>query len=108
MERRPSTRPSRAARSNRSFGANHQPHPGTAGSPGRPETDPPPRPPRGWYLPDVASKRRELDSFDIVEGLVIKDGPQVEVLNGVSLHGGLVVSWPMVATVTAEMTVSRR
>ena len=61
---------------------------------GRPRTRRPP-PPRGWYLPDVAAAKAELDSFDIVEGLVIKDGPQVEVLNGVSLHGGLVVSWPV-------------
>ena len=65
-----------------------------------------PPPPPGWYLPDVAAAEAELDSFDIVEGLVIKDGPQVEVLNGVSLHGGLVVSWPIVSPVTAEMTVT--
>lgn len=65
-----------------------------------------PPPPRGWYVPDVAAGRAELDSFDIVEGLVLKDGPQVEVLNGVSLHGGLVVSWPIVAPVTAAMTVA--
>ncbi len=43
-----------------------------------------PPPPLGWYLPEVAARRLELDSFDIVEGLVIKGGPQVEVLNGVS------------------------
>ncbi len=71
----------------------------------RPRTRRPP-PPRGWYLPDVAAAKAELDSFDIVEGLVIKDGPAVEVLNGVSLHGGLVVSWPTVSPVTAEMTVA--
>jgi putative transposase len=65
-----------------------------------------PAPPRGWYLPDVAAATTELDSFDIVEGLVIKDGPEVEVLNGVSLHGGLVVSWPTAAPVTAQMTLS--
>jgi putative transposase len=64
-----------------------------------------PPPPTGWYLPDVAAGRAELDSIDIVEGLVIKGGPQVEVLNGCSLHGGLVVSWPVVSPVTAEMTV---
>ena len=64
-----------------------------------------PPPPTGWYLPDVAAGRTELDSIDIVEGLVIKGGPQVEVLNGVSLHGGLVVSWPVASPVTAEMTV---
>ena len=36
-----------------------------------------------------------LDSFDVVEGLVIEGGTEVRVLNGVSLHGGLVASWPM-------------
>jgi len=71
---------------------------------GRRRTRRPP-PPHGWYLPEVATAKAELDSFDIVEGLVIRDGPQVEVLNGVSLHGGLVVSWPTASPVTAEMTV---
>jgi hypothetical protein len=42
----------------------------------------------------VAAGRAELDSFDIVEGLVIRGGTEVEVLNGISLHGGLCVSWP--------------
>jgi hypothetical protein len=65
-----------------------------------------PPPPTGWYLPDVAAAKAELDSFDIVEGLVIKDGPEVEVLNGVSLHGGLVASWPTAAPVTAALTVT--
>jgi len=63
-------------------------------------------PPRGWYLPDLAAARVELDSFDIVEGLVIKGGPQVEVLNGVSLHGGLVASWPVAAPVTTDVTLA--
>jgi hypothetical protein len=71
---------------------------------GRKRTRRPPPPP-GWYLPEVAAAKAELDSIDIVEGLVIKDGPQVEVLNGVSLHGGRVVSWPVVSPVTAELTV---
>jgi transposase len=53
-----------------------------------------PAPPPGWYLPDVTSRRAELDSFDFVEGLVIQHGPHVEVLNGISLHGGLIGSWP--------------
>lgn len=71
---------------------------------GRQRTRRPPPPP-GWYLPEVAADQAELDSIDIVEGLVIKDGPQVEVLNGCSLHGGLVVSWPVPSPVTAAMTV---
>ena len=65
-----------------------------------------PAPPPGWHLPEVASRRRELDSFDVVEGLVIKDGPQVEVLNGISLHGGLAASWPVEAGVTAKLVVA--
>jgi putative transposase len=64
-----------------------------------------PPPPPGWHLPEVASKQRELDSFDVVEGLVIKGGPQVEVLNGISLHGGLAASWPVEASVTAKVVV---
>jgi hypothetical protein len=52
-----------------------------------------PPPPKGWYLADVARRRAELDSFDIVEGLVIKGGTDVEVLNAISLHGGLCGSW---------------
>jgi transposase len=63
-----------------------------------------PASPPGWYLPDLAARRAELDSFDIVEGLVIKGGTHVEVLNATSLHGGLVGSWPT-ATVTAKATV---
>ena len=62
-------------------------------------------PPPGWHLPEVASKRWELDSFDVVEGLVIKSGPQIEVLNGISLHGGLPASFPMEASVTAKVVV---
>lgn len=48
-------------------------------------------PPAGWYLPKLQS---ELDSFDIVEGLRLEGGAQVEVLNVVSLFGGLPGSWP--------------
>jgi hypothetical protein len=61
-----------------------------------------PPPPRGWYLPVVAEGHAELDEFDIVEGLKIKDGPLVEVLNGVSLHGGLVVSCPVAQSISAR------
>jgi hypothetical protein len=66
-----------------------------------------PPPPPGWYLPEVACRGRELDSFDIVEGLVIKGGPQVEVLNGISLCGGLVASWPRDQSITAKFVVER-
>jgi hypothetical protein len=64
-----------------------------------------PPPPPGWYLPDVAARQAELDSIDIVEGLAIKDGPYLEVLNAVSLHGGLVGSWPHEGAVTAAWAV---
>lgn len=63
-------------------------------------------PPRGWYLPAVASGRVELDSFDLVEGLVIRGGSDVVVLNGISLWGGLCASWPM-GQVTAKITVEK-
>ena len=63
-----------------------------------------PAPPPGWDLPDVAAGRAEWDSFDIVEGLVIQGGIDVEVLNGIALHGGLVASWPMTSA-TARATV---
>jgi hypothetical protein len=64
-----------------------------------------PPPPPGWYLPEVAQRHAELDSIDIVEGLAIKDGPYLEVLNAVSLHGGLVGSWPHEGAVTAVWVV---
>lgn len=53
-----------------------------------------PPPPRGWYLPRVAAGEAEVDCFDVVEGLALEGGRLVEVLNGISLHGGLVASWP--------------
>jgi hypothetical protein len=52
-----------------------------------------PAPPRGWYLPEVAQRRAELDSFDIIEDLKIKDGPWLSVLTGMSLHGHLAAAW---------------
>jgi hypothetical protein len=51
-----------------------------------------PAPPRGWYLPAVASAQCELDSFDVIEDLKIEGGPLLEVLTGVSLHGGLALA----------------
>ena len=68
-----------------------------ARGPGRPPPGPPPRAAAGLVSARGRRPAAELDSFDIVEGLVIKGGPQVEVLNGISLHGGLVASWPMAA-----------
>ena len=62
-------------------------------------------PPTGWYLPDLAAREVELDSFDVVEGLVIRGGINVEVFNGISVYGGLVTSWPREGPVTARSTV---
>lgn len=63
-----------------------------------------PAPPKGWYLPRVAQVKAELDSFDFVEGLVIRGGTDVMVLNGISLHGGLSGSWVR-SSWTAKTTV---
>lgn len=62
-----------------------------------------PAPPPGWHLPGGADG--EIDSFDIVEGLRIKDGPQVEVLTAVSLHGGLADAWPVGGVVTTDLVL---
>jgi hypothetical protein len=64
-----------------------------------------PPPPKGWYLPRVAATKAELDSFDFVEGLVIRGGTEVMVFNTVSLHGGLCGSWIRSAW-TAKATVA--
>jgi hypothetical protein len=63
-----------------------------------------PPPPAAWYLPEVATRSGELDSFDVIEGLVIEGGINVEVLNAISLHGGLIGSWPD-RTIFARTTV---
>jgi len=34
-----------------------------------------PAPPKGWYLPNLAEGKAELDSFDVVEGLDYQRGP---------------------------------
>ncbi len=61
-------------------------------------------PPRGWYLPDVASRQAELDSFDIIEGLALRGGWQLEVLTGISVLGGLPCAWPL-DLVSAKLAV---
>jgi len=65
-----------------------------------------PAPPAGWYLPEVADHRAELDSFDAIVGLRLFGGAHIEVLTGVSLHGGLVTAWPTHA-VTSPFVVDR-
>jgi hypothetical protein len=44
-------------------------------------------PPPGWYLPNSAAGSAEVDSFDIIEDLVIRGGQDLNVLTGISLHG---------------------
>ena len=61
-------------------------------------------PPPGWFLSDVAHKRAEMDNFDAIEDLVIRGGIDVNVLTGISLHGGLCAAWPA-AQITAKFTV---
>jgi len=58
----------------------------------------------GWYLPAVAHGDAELESVDIIEGLYIRGGPHVEVINLLSFHGGVVASWPT-SRVTAKTVV---
>ena len=59
-----------------------------------------PPPPRGWYLPAVAAGQAEVDSFDVIEDLVIEGGIHVDVLTALSLHGGLAGAWPVGAVTT--------
>jgi putative transposase len=64
-----------------------------------------PAPPRGWYLPDVARGEAELDSFDVIEDLVIRGGLDVDVLTGISLYGALSAAWPR-RQVTAQSSLN--
>jgi hypothetical protein len=52
-----------------------------------------PAPPQGWYLPEVAMGRAELDCFDFIEDLKIAAGPLVDLLTAKSLHGRLSDAW---------------
>jgi hypothetical protein len=44
------------------------------------------------WMAAVACGRAEIDLFDFIQGLTIADGPEVEVLTGISLHGALSVA----------------
>ena len=68
-------------------------------------------PPPGWYLKPLAKGIVELDQFaqDMkysIEDLCIQGGAMLQVLNGISLHGKLVGSWPM-SRMTSENTVRK-
>jgi len=52
-----------------------------------------PAPPKGWYLPEVAAERAEVDCFDFIEDLKIAEGPLVNLLTAKSLHGSLTDAW---------------
>lgn len=64
-----------------------------------------PSPQPGWYVPEVAGGKSELDSFDVIEALVIRGGADVEILTAISLHGGLCQVWP-VEVVLAKTVIS--
>ena len=51
-------------------------------------------PPKGWYLPEVAAGRAELDCFDWVEDLKIANGPLLQLLTAVALWASEVDAWP--------------
>lgn len=52
-----------------------------------------PAPPKGWYLPNLAAGEAELDTFDFIEGLRIKDVADFDVLTSTSAHGAEAQSW---------------
>lgn len=64
-----------------------------------------PAPPKGWYLPAVATGHAEIDCFDFIEDLKIAGGPLIDVLTAKSLHGALADAWPM-ANMSAAGAVS--
>jgi hypothetical protein len=65
-----------------------------------------PAPPKGWYLPEVVNSKADVDSFDLIEDLRIQDGPMVDVLTVISVHGRLADAWPFQAQITAEDTLA--
>ena len=67
-----------------------------------------PPPPKGWYLPPVAARQAELDCFDFIEDLHLRGGAPVNILTGISLHGGLCGAWVQpgwTAKITAETLI---
>jgi hypothetical protein len=69
-----------------------------------------PPPPIGWYLPQVASRSSELDSFDTIDGLMFKGKKEFTVLTGISVHGGITSCWSrrsIGAVDVVELLISR-
>lgn len=54
-----------------------------------------PPPPRGWYLPKAAGGKAEIDIFDTIEDLAIRNGPKLTIFTGTSLFAGLCEAWPL-------------
>ena len=50
-------------------------------------------PPAGWYLPDVAAGKAELDAFDVIEDLPLEAGPRLDVLTTRALWGSVCGAW---------------
>jgi hypothetical protein len=63
-----------------------------------------PAPPKGWYLPEVAAGRAEVDCFDFIEDLKIAEGPLVNALTAKSVHGALTDAW-MLSQLSAKGAV---
>lgn len=51
-------------------------------------------PPPGWYLPQAAAGRAEIDHFDVLEDLRIEGGPLLSVLTGCALWGSSIMAHP--------------
>lgn len=64
-----------------------------------------PPPPKGWYLPEAAAGRAEVDCFDFIEDLKIAEGPLLNALTAKSLHGALTDAW-MLFQLSAKGAVS--
>lgn len=63
-------------------------------------------PPPGWYLPDVAARRAELDAFDVIEDLPLEAGPRLDVLTTRALWGPACGAW-LNATLNARWLCQR-
>jgi len=50
-------------------------------------------PPPGWYLPEVAAGRAELDAFDVIEDLPLEGGPRLDAFTTRALWGSECGAW---------------
>lgn len=63
-------------------------------------------PPPGWYLADLALGHAEMEAFDVIEGLVIEDHGDVDVLTGRALWGSSTMAW-VTPKLTAKLTAEQ-